>query len=211
MVRVAERPDHSRFTTHDSRLRARRACVALAVAAACWSLLALLTGGVSFHLGFLSLSSRNPRNPALAAALMFLAAWTLGDPGSRGQQLLFDLHWIGDGVRRAGVRVWTAWTGLIAWVEAGVPPVAAPLIAIAASAGIVVTAFRESAFVAAGSDAWGYVSQAHLWATGTLRSSEPLMAALSGFLPRDAVAPMAYRPGLDGASIVPVTSPDSRC
>ena len=201
---VADRSEpHSRFTIHNSRTRARRTCVLLAIAAAGWSLLAAVTGGIAIPF----FSSRNPRNPALAAVLMIATAWALADPDSRIQQLRDDLRWFTGHVRLAGLRAWTAWTRVTGWVDAHVPPVTAPLIAIVVGVGIVVTAIRNAAFIAAGSDAWGYVSQAHMWASGTLRTPEPLMAALKGFLPLDAMAPLAYRPGLDGASIVPVTSP----
>ena len=74
---------------HDPRFKARRLCVVLAAASAGWSLLALGTGGISFPF----FSSRNPRNPALAAALMIVSAWALADSGNRVQLLLLDLRW----------------------------------------------------------------------------------------------------------------------
>src|SRR4051794_11087908 len=175
---------------HDLRVQPRRLCVVLAVATAAWSLAILLTGGIALPL----ISSRNPKNPAIASALLLIAAWVLSEPGRRGLQVGGDLRWLAGALRAAAVRSWQAWGRLVAWIEARVPAATPALLTLIIAAGIIGTALRHTAFVASGSDAWGYVSQAHMWATGTLRAPEPLMAELSGYLPREALAPLAYRP-----------------
>ena len=104
-------------------------------------------------------------------------------------------------------RAWAGWTWATVSLETRLPRAAAPAIVLALAATIVATSIRYSQYVAAASDAWGYVSQAHMWATGTLRQPQPLMAELTGFVPREALAPLAYRPAAGTAAIVPVTSP----
>jgi hypothetical protein len=168
-----------------------------------WTLLTAVSGGIALPY----FSSRNPRNPALALVLLCGAAWVLGEPGRRPQLLHSDLRWTWRRIRGMGERAWLAWTQSAAWLESELPAATAPVCVLALCGAILVTSSRHTAFVAAGSDAYGYVSQAHMWATGTLRQPEPLMQELEGLLPREALAPLAYRPAPDAAAIVPVTSP----
>ena len=200
------------FAIHDSRLRRdyliRRACVVLA-AAACWSLVAVVTGGVSISLGFLHFSSRNPRNPALIATLTFAVAWALSERGERiappagrpalgrGRYSVRHSHERGVGGRRV-----TSWIRVACPDQLRHPSAPWPLPPASSSPRV-----KEAQFVAGASDAWGYVGHAEMWATWTLRTPQPLMIEMTGFLPREALAPLAYRPSLDGSSIVPVTSP----
>jgi hypothetical protein len=168
-----------------------------------WTLLTVVSGGVALPY----FSSRNPRNPALVTLLLGAGAWALGEPGRRRQLLHSDLLWIWRRVRRLLDGSWLAWTHSVSWLERESPGGVAPVCVLALCGVILVTSSRQSAFVAAGSDAYGYVSQAQMWATGTLRQPEPLMQELEGLLPREALAPLAYRPAPGGAAIVPVTSP----
>src|SRR6187399_3102213 len=110
MVPVSDPTDHSRFTIEDSRTRARRFCVVLAVASASWSLSAFLTGGVSFQVGFIPLSSRNPRNPALIATFALIAAWALGPRGERLQRVRLDLQWMLAVARTRLTWLWVTWS-----------------------------------------------------------------------------------------------------
>ena len=57
---------------------------------------------------------------------------------------------------------------------------------------VIAVGFHEGALVAGGSDSYGYVSQAHLWATGKLRVAPPLLDELSPVLPARALAPLGY-------------------
>ena len=75
---------------------------------------------------------------------------------------------------------------------------------------VVVVSVRFGVFVAAGADSYGYVSQAHLWARGQLRVSQPFARELPASVDDEVLAPLGYRParvvGLPGG-IVPTYSP----
>ena len=79
--------------------------------------------------------------------------------------------------------------------------------AIVLGALAVTIAFRVSTFEAIGADSYGYISQAHLWASGTLVQHEPL-SLRAPWPDADATfAPLGYRPGLERGTIVPSYSP----
>jgi len=177
--------------------------VVVALALFLWTLLTVVSGGIALPY----FSSRNPRNPALALVLLGGAVWALGEPGRRRQLLHSDLRWAWRRIGRVVDRGWLAWTRTTAWLDCELPAAAAPVCVLVLCGVILATSSRQTAFVAAGSDAYGYVSQAQMWASGMLRQPEPLMQGLEGYLPREALAPLAYRPAPDAAAIVPVTSP----
>ena len=79
--------------------------------------------------------------------------------------------------------------------------------AIILGAATVAIAFRVSAFEAFGADAYGYVSQAHLWATGNLIQHEPLSLRVPWPEPEWTFSPLGYRPGLERGTIVPAYPP----
>jgi hypothetical protein len=168
--------------------RLRRFCVYTACAAAAWAAVVGASGGISIALGPVHLSTRNPRNPTLVALLALAAAWTLAPKGSSTRA-------IADDCRLVLARLHSCLVHL--------PPVLASLLALA----VVTIGLREGALVAAGSDASGYVTHAHLWATGRLQIDVPLMGEVSPTIPREVFAPLAYRPALRGDAIVPVTAP----
>ena len=68
-------------------------------------------------------------------------------------------------------------------------------------------AFRVSAFEAFGADAYGYVSQAHLWTAGNLIQHEPLSIRAPWSEPEWTFSPLGYRPGLQPGTIVPTYPP----
>ena len=72
---------------------------------------------------------------------------------------------------------------------------------------MVVVGVTKGSMVAGGSDWYGYVSQAHLWATGSLRIETPPQGALPEGVPSEAVAPLGYRLAPDRRWIVPVYAP----
>ena len=90
----------------------------------------------------------------------------------------------------------TWWNRLTRW--------AAPL-AVGAAAISVVLAIRFGIFAAGGSDAYGYVSQAALWAAGRLVVPEPLapVGRALGII----TAPLGYRPAISAGASVPTYSP----
>lgn len=162
----------------------------------------LVTGGVALPL----LSSRNPRNPAIVAVVALACALALGQAGRRRELVVGDLQWTGERLRAFAAALWKWWTIATKRLER-LPWFVPPVLVIAIAGAVIATSIRHTAFVAAGSDAFGYVSQADMWATGTLRRPQPLMTELAAFVPREAMAPLAYRPAPDQAAIVPVTSP----
>ena len=187
--------------------RLRRVCFCVAVAAAAWGTIAWLTGGVSFSAGPLRISSRNPRNPFLVAVLGAALAWTSGPAGRRTAVFLDECRWAFTLARAGAVRAWTSWTRVETFLAARTPAYVAPLLAVAIACFVVLLGFKFGAFVAAAADASGYVSHAEIWATKTFRVEPPLMRELTTQIPPDVFAPLAYRPGMDGTSIVPVTAP----
>ncbi len=80
-------------------------------------------------------------------------------------------------------------------------------VAIVLGALTVAIAFRVSAFEALGADAYGYVSQAHLWAAGNLVQQEPLSLRVPWPEAEWTFSPLGYRPGLERGTIVPTYSP----
>ena len=81
----------------------------------------------------------------------------------------------------------------------------APRIAAGIALVSLLVAIRLGIFAAGGSDSYGYVSQASLWASGRLVTPDPL-AALEPALGA-AVAPMGYRLATTPGAIVPIYPP----
>jgi hypothetical protein len=84
-------------------------------------------------------------------------------------------------------------------------PRAAPWVAGVAALASAAVAIHFGIFAAGGADAYGYVSQAHLWASGRLMVPDRL-APLTPALGR-AVAPLGYLLGRDPGWLVPVYAP----
>src|SRR3954467_11467028 len=76
----------------DGRVRLRHAFTTLALLAAAWAAILLLTGGIAFSVGPLHVSSRNARNPALAAMLLLGAAVACAPAGARRRTLVSDFR-----------------------------------------------------------------------------------------------------------------------
>jgi hypothetical protein len=68
-------------------------------------------------------------------------------------------------------------------------------------------AFIWSTRVAAGSDAYGYVSQADLWLRGNLFVDQSFAASVPWPMARWTFTPLGYRPEVDGYRIVPAYAP----
>ena len=81
------------------------------------------------------------------------------------------------------------------------------IVAIVLGALTVAIAFRVSTFEALGSDAYGYVSQSHLWAAGNLVQHEPLSLRAPWPEPEWTLSPLGYRPGLERGTFVPTYPP----
>src|ERR1700681_3909765 len=109
------------------RIRFCRAFLILFVLAAIWAVAVPLTGGFAIDLNLFRLSSRNPRNVIVIAALSAVAAWVLATPGRRRQVLMAELEQI---------TIVRATAGLLQLARREVPRVA-PFVAAVVSAAMV--------------------------------------------------------------------------
>jgi hypothetical protein len=166
----------------------RRSLYGLSTLAAVWAVVVAATGGLELGLGPLRLSSRTPTNPLLVALLAAGAAVALLPAGQRRAVLVADWMWLS--------RLITRHSRVTSHIAAG------GLVLIVVALGI-----REGTFVASGSDSFGYVSEAHMWASGSTEIDVPLMRELDTELPPEAFAPLAYRPSPRPGAIVPIVAP----
>jgi hypothetical protein len=168
----------------------------LAAVAVLWALVVGLTGGFVLSVGGMRLSSRSMRNALILFGLAMAAAWAIAP---RGQRL------------RVLAEAWARVAGpLDAAVAAWHPQLlhrTADVLALVMAVAVVVTGVTRGAFVAGGSDSYGYVSQAHLWATGTLRVQPPFGDEQPAGLSNYAFTPLGYRLAPDEQSIVPTYAP----
>ena len=156
----------------------RRWLASVTYLALVWAVLVEMTGGFVLRSGWFHFSSRSARNPFLLAVLSLGATWVF----SRRDQhrLAVPVTW---------ERVWA--------------PTAAGLIALT----LVILGIAKGAHVAGASDSYGYVSQAHLWATGALKPAAPGYDVLPPGLSSDTLLPLGYRFTSDGRSLVPMYAP----
>jgi hypothetical protein len=176
------------------RTRLRRFCLALTVLAAIWASTVALTGGFSFRVNVVRLSSTNSRNALIIALLSATLAWALAPRGERCRTLTAD---------------WTRLTGPVA-SALGLNRRRRQIAHLAVATGCVVVValgLFKGATAAGGADSYGYVSQAHLWATGTLRDEQPLRQVLTWPFAPQALAPFGYIPLPERAANVPVYAP----
>jgi hypothetical protein len=168
----------------------------VAAVLALWTALVSRTGGFSLEFGFFHFSARGVRDPLIAIALSVAAAWWMGPPGKRWRSLAENWTRLGRAVDAA-----------ILSRDSRMVRRATDWLAVAISIGVIVIGVRMGALVAGGSDSYGYVSQARLWATGTLRVPPPLDGDLPGSLEYHAFIPLGYRLATDGRSSVPTYAP----
>ncbi len=181
-------------------LRARRTCLAVATLSLLLAI-ALTLGwkGLLCEWGPVRFSVRAPRNPLLLSVVSTLIAWSFAPAGRRARTLADD-------GRSLWRRLRQPMRAIAGRVETTAERGAGVIAAVVATV-VIAVAFHEGALVAGGSDSYGYVSQAHLWATGKLRVEPPLIDELSRVLPRRALAPLGYILSDDGASLVPTYPP----
>ena len=165
--------------------------VGLGLLAAGWAAVVFATGGFVARAGALRISSRSPRTALVLALICLAAAFVLSTREERRRAL--PALWTF--VRRAGGAIERAW------------PKLAPIVAGSAALATVAIGLTWGTYVAAGADAYGYASQADLWARGHLRVEEPLMSDPRwGFSP-NTLAPLGYTPSPDRKALVPFYSP----
>ena len=188
----------------DGRTQLRFALSTLGVLAAAWSLVLGVTRGVSVHLGAVHISSRNARNPVLAALLLIGLAAVVAPTGRRARTIVADVTGILGWFARAGAALPRPFMVLCA---ALVRPRVHTTLAVAVVALTLFYAYSRGAFVVGGSDSYGYVSEGHLFATGRLRAEVPL-AGLFPHAPLPTFSPLGYRPADDGSNtLVPTYAP----
>ena len=78
--------------------------------------------------------------------------------------------------------------------------------AVILGAAVFAFAIWRGSFVAGGSDSYGYVSQARLWAQGSPITREPLVGKVTWQDADKTFAPLGYKPGVEPGTIVPVYS-----
>ena len=127
-------------------------------------------------------STHYPRNPTIIATVCGLTSWLLASADER-------MH-----VERRIANTLEH-------------PAVAHAGALILAFGILAIGIAKGAFVAGGSDSYGYVSEAHLLAHGKLRIEQPIMLDASWpFYRPEAFAPLGYRLSVDRAAIVPTYS-----
>jgi len=80
-------------------------------------------------------------------------------------------------------------------------------LAVVLAIGVSTVSFAWNTRVAAGSDAFGYVSQADLWLKGNLFIDQSFAADVPWPMARWTFTPLGYRPEVDGFRIVPAYAP----
>jgi hypothetical protein len=161
-----------------------------------WALLLQLTGGFVLSIGPLHLSSRRTRHPLLLAVVALALTWVVAPRGHR---------------RSAFADAWRdtsrPWLRRLARVGGRTPTPEARVAVAALALAIVVIGLVKGAHVAGGSDSYGYVSQAHLWATGRLRVADTGATVLPAGLSSGVLVPYGYRLTDDGSALVPIYAP----
>ena len=177
------------------RPRLCRIVFILFVVAATWTLAVAWTGGFAVNLGLFRLKSRSPWNALIITASLGVLAALLARPGDR---------------RRAVAAEWDLTVRGLArpFRAVGGPAVRlAPILAAITALAVVAVGFWKGTFVAGGADAYGYLSQAHLWARGMAQIEQPIMTAVSWPFSDWSLAPLGYRPAPHGPVIVPIYAP----
>jgi hypothetical protein len=156
--------------------RRRRLVYLVASFAPVWAFVAAFTGGVGWVIGPLRISSREPFRPlfiGLVAAAYYVWRYARDDRAADGR-----------------------------WLESRLKPVVPLAIPMSVMLGFGLGIYYGS-FAAAGSDSYGYVSQARLWLSGTLRVAQPWVEQLSWPDREWIFAPLGYRPYSADGTIVP--------
>ncbi len=122
-----------------------------------------------------------------------LSSWDASKPFRIATLATVVAVWLHDRDADPRKASWNRLTGLAPWLAA----------AVTIACVVVTVHFRILS--AGGADAYGYVSQAHLWASGQLTARDPL-AALTPVL-RDAVVPLGYERAREPGWLAPTYSP----
>ena len=144
-----------------------------------WGSLVAITGGFRIHVAGVRLSAHGGARPLLAALLLAVLAW------------------------RLAYRV-----PLESWIQRRLPRLryAPATIAALAAFGLLLAGISCGVRAAGASDPFGYVSQAALWAAGTLRIDQSFAASMPWPEASQTFVPLGYRAGPDHV-MVPTYAP----
>ena len=151
-----------------------------ALALSAWAAAIAVSAGVRFTVLGLTIVSRDPLRPLAVAAVLLAAGYAI-----------FGRRPIDEELDRVAS----------AFGRAALP------LAIAAALAVLIAGLHWGSFAASSVDPYGYVSQAALWARGSLHVDQPLAASVPWPDADLAFAPMGYRPAISGHAIVPSYSP----
>ena len=160
--------------------RSRRLLYVLACVLPVWAVVAYFTGGVGWMLGPIRISSRQPFRPLLIG--LALAGW---------------YFWKYPRAEREDDGRW-----LQRWTARVLPLAVPPAVLLAVYFGI-----HYGSFAAAGSDSYGYLSQARLWLSGIPRVEQPWVQDFSWPNREWVFSPLGYRPFSPDGTIVPTYPP----
>ena len=157
----------------------RTLLIVSAIAALAWAIVALITGGIDARIAGLTIRARGVLRP-LAIGIGLVAVYAILDR----QALVESVR----DVPRAAGRIASWFAVMLALVTT-------------------IDAVRYGAFVAVGSDSYGYLSEAYGWASGRLPRPEPIPLSLP-FPSSDWMqTPLGYWPGAAPHTIVPSYAP----
>jgi hypothetical protein len=151
-----------------------------ALALSAWAAAIAVSAGFRITVLGFTIVSRDPLRPLAVAAVLLAAGYAIAGRRAIDEEL--------DRAAAAFVR-------------------AAPPLAVAAAVAVAVAGLRWGSFAASSVDPYGYVSQAALWARGTLHVDQPFAASMPWPDADRAFAPMGYRPATSGHAIVPSYAP----
>jgi hypothetical protein len=157
----------------------RRLLLILAGISFAWGVVVILTGGVDWRIAGVAVRSRAPDRPFIIGITLLLA-----------QAIAYRQAFARDAAR----------------VTDAVRPLV-PAFALGVAAALAAYAAYFGWFTASGSDAYGYVSQAYLWASGALPSAQPIPIEVPWPSGDVSLAPLGYRPGPQPHTIVPTYAP----
>jgi hypothetical protein len=160
--------------------RTRRILYLLACLAPAWALIVIATGGTEWMIGPLRMSFRQWMRPLLAGAVV--AAY---------------YFW-----RYSRSETETDGRWLEGWLSRGSIVVLPIVLFLGCFIGV-----YYGSFAAAGSDSYGYVSQASLWLRGSVRVEQPWVQQFSWPEREWTFAPLGYRPLSSDGTIIPTYAP----
>jgi hypothetical protein len=158
----------------------RRVWYVLACLLPVWAVVAFFTGGVGWMLGPIRLSSRQPLRPFVIG--LALAGWYI---------------WRYPRAEREADGRW-----LYVWISRALPFAVPLAMALAFYLGV-----HYGSFAAAGSDSYGYLSQARLWLSGIPRVEQPWVQDFAWRNREWVFSPLGYRPFSPDGTIVPTYPP----